>query len=348
VKGPEFIVETANAESLNLWGRTEKIIGQRVIDVFPEVIRQGFMEILNYVYKNGQPYYGNETAVDLLNQAGERYTIFINFVFHPIFENDEVTSIMTLGYNVTELVNARKVAQQSEADALEAKKGLEIALVKKDEFISVASHELKTPLTSLTGYLQVLERMQADDRNRGFVVKAIQQLKKLSGLVSDLLDVSKIEAGGLQYKFERADIKSLLEEAIEQVRYANTERRIEFESDVEHFMLSIDKNRIEQVMANLLNNAIKYAPSSKIIEVKLTATDKEAKVEVRDYGMGIADDQQSKLFLKYHRVDEPNPVVSGMGIGLFISKEIIERHSGDIWVESEKGKGSCFGFRLPV
>lgn len=141
VKGPDFVIETANQESLNLWSRSDQIIGKRVVDVFPKVKEQGFLDIFKSVFETGKAFYGNEMLVELQNET-ERLTVFINFVFHPIFENNQVSSIMTLGYDVTELVKARKRAEESETIAIDSKKNLEIALAKKDEFIGLASHEL--------------------------------------------------------------------------------------------------------------------------------------------------------------------------------------------------------------
>ena len=347
VKGPEFIIETANKESLELWSRTEKIIGQKVSDVFPEVEKQGFLNILKHVYEKGEVYFGNEVPVDLMNN-GRRITVYINFVFHPIFEDKQITSIMTVGYNVTELVKARKNAEESEARAIEARNSLEVALAKKDEFISLASHELKTPLTSISGYLQVMERSQAAEPNKTFLQKTVQQVKKLSNLISELLDVSKIEAGKLQLDKGIFKIREIIEESVDLISHSNPGQEIEFISTADDVMANIDKHRIEQVMMNLISNAIKYTPDRAKIEIRLSAGDHQAKIEVKDRGIGIAASHQTKIFTKFHRVDELNPVISGLGIGLYISKQIIERHQGELWVESEPGKGSCFCFTLPL
>jgi len=347
VRGPEFIIETANKESLQLWSRTAEIVGRKVKDVFPEVEEQGFLAILNYVYNKGEVYYGNEVAVELMHE-GNRITVYINFVFHPIFEDGQVSSIMTVGYNVTELVKARKKAEESEAAAIEAKNNLEAALAKKDEFISLASHELKTPLTSISGYLQVMERSSSAEPNKTFVKKTVQQVKKLTNLVSELLDVSKIEAGRLQLVRKPANIREVIKESIELIGHSNPGQEIVFVSSADDVSALIDRHRIEQVMMNLMSNAIKYTPGKAKIEIRLSADEKQVKVEVQDRGIGIADDHKAKIFTKFHRVDELNPVISGLGIGLYISKQIIERHAGSLWVDSEPGKGSCFCFTIPL
>lgn len=346
IKTPEFIIETANEQSWKLWGRSSEFIGKRIIDVFPEIIQQGFMQIFQTVYDTGNPYFGNEVPVELQNETG-RYRVYINFVFHPIFDNGQISSIMTVGYDVTELVKSRKRAEDSEKDAIDAKKHLETALAKKDEFIGLASHELKTPLTSITGYLQVLERNQTDEKNKLFVGKAVQQAKKLNSLVSDLLDVSKIEAGKLQLTKAAVNICEVIEEAIELVKHSFKDQEIEFTTEVDDSQVCIDRNRIEQVIVNLLINAIKYSPVPARIEVLLSTEEEGIRVAIKDKGIGIPPDQQLAIFEKFHRVDDLNPVISGLGIGLYISSEIISRHNGKLWVESEPGFGSQFYFCLP-
>ena len=346
IKGPDFMIETANKESLQLWSRTADVIGKKVADVFPEVEKQGFLNILNLVYDTGEIYHGNEVPVELMSN-GQRITVYINLVFHPIFEEGVVTAIMTVGYNVTELVKARKEAEKSEAAAIESRNKLEVALAKKDEFISLASHELKTPLTSISGYLQVMERSNFEGPNKLFVQKTVQQVKKLSSLVSDLLDVSKIEAGKLQLDLKPANIQQVVAEALELIRHAHPDQEIDFTSTAENISVNVDSHRIEQVLMNLISNAIKYTPGKEKIEIRLGADIKNIKVEVQDRGIGIPEGHKTKIFSKFHRVDELNPVISGLGIGLYISRQIIERHSGDLWVESEPGKGSCFCFTLP-
>ncbi|NEU09638.1 PAS domain-containing protein [Flavihumibacter sp. R14] len=347
IKGPDFIVETANKESLQLWSRTADIIGKKIAEVFPEVQEQGFLNILNQVYETGELYHGNEVPVELMS-SWQRITVYIDLVFHPIFEEGRVTSIMTVGYNVTELVKARKDAEKSEAAAIEARNKLELALAKKDEFISLASHELKTPLTSISGYLQVMERSNFEGRNKLFVQKTFQQVKKLSSLVSDLLDVSKIEAGRLQLVRCPTVIREVIDEAIDLIRHAHPDQEIGFSSDADNVSVNVDRHRIEQVLMNLLSNAIKYTPGNEKIEIRLSADNTNVKVEVQDRGIGIAECHRTKIFSKFHRIDELNPVISGLGIGLYISRQIIERHAGDLWVDSEPGKGSSFCFTLPL
>lgn len=219
---------------------------------------------------------------------------------------------------------------------------------KKDEFIGLASHELKTPLTSITGYMQILNRLKIDDHSQKFVTKTIHQVKKLSALVSDLLDVSKIEAGKLQLVEDDFDIRAVLNEAVELIQHTHHTHQISLDTVVETLSIYGDPHRIEQVIINLLTNAIKYSPLANKIEVHLLLTADEVHIGIKDYGMGIAEEKFQQLFSRFYRVEELNPHISGLGIGLYISKEIVTRHHGKLWVESQLGQGSTFWFTLPL
>lgn len=218
---------------------------------------------------------------------------------------------------------------------------------KKDEFIGLASHELKTPLTSISGYLQILSNTVTDEKSQLFLKKTRQQVKKLSSLVSDLLDVSKIEAGKLQLSNESFDIRQVLDNVVELLSHGNHHFHISLETDIDELLITGDPDRIEQVIINLLTNAIRYSPGTNRIIVYLTRDAAEVKVGVRDFGVGIAPEKLKHIFARFYRVDDANPTISGLGIGLYLSHEIIVRHKGRIWVESEPGIGSTFWFTLP-
>jgi PAS domain S-box-containing protein len=218
---------------------------------------------------------------------------------------------------------------------------------KKDEFIGLASHELRTPLTSISGYLQILAQRITDEKDRQFLKKAQQQVGRLSALVDDLLDVSKIEAGKLQFAVENFNIRQVVDDAVDLISYANNNYQITVHSDVPELFIRGDAHRIEQVIVNLLTNAIRYSPGSLRAEVHLTREAAEIKIGIRDFGIGIPADKLTDIFSRFYRVDNTLTTVSGLGIGLYLSHEIVTRHSGKIWAESEPGKGSTFWFTLP-
>jgi PAS domain S-box-containing protein len=219
---------------------------------------------------------------------------------------------------------------------------------KKDEFIGLASHELKTPLTSITGYLQIIKRLKTDEISQKFVEKSIQQVKKLTSLVNELLDVSKIEAGQLQLAIENFDIKPVVAGAIELIQHSNNNYDISLNTDIDSLMITGDPHRIEQVLVNLLTNAIKYSPGANKIEVSLARVGNKVNIGIKDFGIGIAADKLTKIFSRFYRIEGVSPNISGLGIGLYLSHEIITRHKGKLWAESEPGKGSTFWISLPV
>ena len=223
-------------------------------------------------------------------------------------------------------------------------------LAKKDEFISIASHELKTPMTSLKASLQFVTRLfnedSSSDKIRPLLGKANDSLKKLSMLIEDLLNVSKLEAGQLILNKSTFRIRGLIEESCEHLIIAKT-HEITITGDP---LLEVyaDIQRLDQVLINLVNNAVKYAPESNRINLRIEQIKGFIKVSVQDYGIGIPPEKLRRIFDRYYRVDLSGNQISGLGLGLYISAEIIRRHGGEINIESELGKGSTFWFTIPA
>lgn len=221
--------------------------------------------------------------------------------------------------------------------------------IKKDEFIGLASHELKTPVTSVSGYLQLLERTLNDDhQSKAFVKKAVQQINKLSALISDLLDVSKINTGKMPFNFTAFDLVALLYDTKEMMQQTNTTHAVLLECAASHLTIDADKQRIEQVIINLISNAIKYSPNAQHICIQCTARNGKVIVAVQDFGAGIPDEEQKLIFERFYRVKNVASHVSGLGIGLYICNEIISRHGGKLSVCSKVGAGSTFSFEIPI
>lgn len=221
---------------------------------------------------------------------------------------------------------------------------------KKDEFISIASHELRTPLTSMRGYIQLLDRMLAKEKNEGirtYIGKAGYQINKLNTLVDDLLDISRIDSGKVELKWAPFSLSTLLRQTVENIGQMHPDYSLELQeaSDIE---LIGDALRIEQVIINFLTNAIKYSPNNKQIIIRTHLFEKEAMVEVIDSGIGIPHAVQPMLFDKFFRVEENAVRFQGLGIGLYICSDIIQRHGGICGVHSEPGEGSTFYFRIPL
>lgn len=222
---------------------------------------------------------------------------------------------------------------------------------QKDAFIGIASHELKTPVTSVKAYAQVLHSRflkTGDEESALFLEKMNNQLDKLTNLINDLLDVTKLETGKLQLKPERFDFNNLISEITEEME-RTTDRHVLVKKLGKSHIVFGDRDRIGQVMTNLLGNAIKYSPNKSNIIIRTRTGKTYISASVQDFGIGISKDSQRKVFDRFYRgTDKEQESYPGLGLGLFISSEIVKRHRGNIRVTSKKGQGSTFSFSLPV
>lgn len=222
---------------------------------------------------------------------------------------------------------------------------------RKDDFLNMASHELKTPLTSMKLYIETfLSRAShlKDEKSVRVINRIKYQTEKLEDLVADLLDVSRIQTGKLVFRKETFSLNDMIDETIQGLQDAAGSHHISF-SAPKSIDVYADRFRLYQVLTNLLTNAIKYSPEESTIKVRLTNSGNKATVSVQDKGIGIPKDQQRKIFDRLYQVtDAKEKTFPGLGLGLYISREIIRRHRGSIWVESEKDKGSTFYFAVPL
>lgn len=218
----------------------------------------------------------------------------------------------------------------------------------KDDFMVMASHELKTPLTVILANLHILEMKMEDDPSKDFLIKTIKQVNKLSSLITNLLDVSKIQAGKLALNLTLFDMNILIEEIRFNLQQTTKNHDITFHDRHKKLMIHADRERIEQVLINIISNAIKYSPESDKIIIEATKKDEYILVDVYDNGIGIPDKDIENIFLRFYRVSGSASSFSGSGVGLYISSEIIKHHGGKIWAESEIKKGSVFHFTIPA
>jgi signal transduction histidine kinase len=247
-------------------------------------------------------------------------------------ENGAVNGILSFAYDVTELVSARKLEEEQ---------------YKKDEFLSIASHELKTPLTSIKAFNQLMQRTNNIDTLKSFISKSEHNILRLDKLVGDLLDVTKINAGKMQYNMHFFDFEEMLRQTIDNVQHTSATHQLILEHH-EPVKYIGDRIRIEQVVSNFLTNAIKYSPGANRVIINCYVKDEHIIVSVQDFGIGITSDDMSHLFERYHRISNASMHFEGLGLGLFICSEILNRHQGSFWIESELNAGSTFYFKLPL
>jgi PAS domain S-box-containing protein len=220
---------------------------------------------------------------------------------------------------------------------------------QKEQFIGIASHELKTPVTSIKAYTEILEELfieSGDMRSADLMRKMDVQVDRLTSLIYALLDSTRIAGGKLELQRSAVEIDGLITETAEPMQRVAGKQRIELELEA-GITVHADRERIRQVLINFLSNAMKYAPGTERIVVRSAVRNEDLMISVRDYGIGIDQHEQQKVFDQFFRATGSNNA-SGLGLGLFISATIILEHGGHIWVESKKGEGSLFCFTIPL
>lgn len=270
----------------------------------------------------------------------------LDYIIKPVDINILLLKIKTF-YRIYEQSRKLNEVQEELLKEIEFRKQAE---QKKDEFISIASHELKTPLTSVKGYIQLLQRSLNKDNKemaQNHLEKASVQLEKLNELIVDLLDISKIESGKMKFNMKTFCADNMVNNAIEMLQQSNPDFKITKLGQTSENIFG-DEMRLEQVVINFITNAIKYAPGTNQVNVTINISDGKLYLAVKDFGIGISSEQQDKIFDKFYRVEENSHRFNGLGIGLYICAEIIKRHGGTIGVNSVPDEGSEFYFIIPI
>jgi signal transduction histidine kinase len=251
---------------------------------------------------------------------------------------------------------AEQVANEHADELARTNAKLEQANQLKDQFFSMASHELKTPITSIRGQAQLALRRMAKERTADSEMAPVrtalesinEQTRRLNALVEDLLDLSSIRAGKIPLRMGKCDLAQLCRAVVEEQRLLSS-RAIDLTAPSEPVITEADGERLSQVITNLVSNALKYSPEARPVLVRLSKEDRKAQIEVQDDGPGIAKEELQNIFEPFYRAAHARTSSqNGMGLGLAICKDIVERHGGSIWCESSPGKGSIFFVELPL
>lgn len=264
---------------------------------------------------------------------------YLEAVFRNKLSDNKIQGIIVNYRDITD----RKINEQKIKDAIKL----------RDDFINIASHELKTPITSIKAYTQILLKKLDKSKEKSLysMSESInRQISRLTELIGSLLDATKIQSGKFSLSIETFQIDEFITKIISDFRNINPEIKFKIKGVIGRNFRG-DRYRLEQVLVNLITNAIKYSDRDKRIEVILTVKNKKAIIAVRDYGIGIAKENLEKIFERFFSIDSPlrkTSAFSSLGLGLWISKQIVLRHGGKIWVESELGKGSTFFIQLPL
>ena len=265
------------------------------------------------------------------------------------------------------IANAAAVAVQNARlfeESNRQRQELERHDVEKDEFISIISHELKNPLASIKGYAGLLQRRAKKDKAAPASVKGLdvieQQVNRMNLLLDQLRDVSQIGMDRFEIEAAPLDVAELTQRIALEVQATSTEHELHLDMSDEPLIINADDFRLSQVMSNLISNAIKYSPGGGTVDIAVrraaappcqatpSGSGPWALITVRDHGIGIPQDVQDRLFQRFYRAPNTKGKISGMGLGLYITREIIHRHGGCMWLESQEGVGSLFGVALPL
>jgi PAS domain S-box-containing protein len=323
----ESVITTWNDGAQRIFGYTaDEMIGETIYKLIPDDRQEEEPMILSRL-KNGERIEHFETK----RQTKDGRLIDVSLTISPIKDNQG------------RIIGLSKIAR----DISERKKDE----IRKNDFIGMVSHELKTPLTSLMAILQVLngKLRKAED---SFVPEALeranQQVKKMTAMINGFLNLSRLESGKILIDKQPFIIGDLIREIMEETNFTGVAHRIEL-GNCDKAVVQADREKVGSVLSNFLSNAVKYSLKGSQIQIDCRQLDQEVQVSVSDEGLGIRPEDREHIFERYYRVESNHTRhISGFGIGLYLSAEIIGRHGGRIWVESESGQGSTFYFTLPI
>ena len=352
--GPDAVIVINEHQLIIEWNPKAEIIfgytAEEVIDkplsetIIPHQYREAHKKGMAHFLRTGEgPVLNKTIEITALHKKGHEF--YINLSISNVKMEGEWLFIAFVS-DISERKKTEEALIHKEAELLQAK----LLEEKKDEFISIASHELKTPLTTIKAYAQLALSLSKDNENetiQKYLIKIDQYAGKLNVLLNELLDVSRIHAGKLKLSRTEVEMDSFLSEVLNSMQQITPHHTIILETN-EPAKINIDPLRLEQVITNIITNAAKYSPGKEKIIVNSIKKDNTIVVSFTDFGIGIHKEKINKIFDRFYRIDEVSKDFSGLGIGLFISSEIIKQHDGKIWAESIEGEGSTFYFSLPI
>ena len=341
----EAIVETVREPLVVLNSELRVLTANRSFYKIFHVNKNETEHKLIYDLGNGQ--WNNPKLRYLLNDIIPQKSFFQDFEIEHEFP--------VIGKRVV-LLNGRKIIQKNNSEpmillAIEditEKKQLEN---QKDDFISIASHELKTPVTSMKAYAQLLQKhplLTNDKKTSDMLAKMDVQMNRLTELVASFMNVYKLGTGKLRMNKKHFALEKLIAEVVANFQYTVSSHDI-VQKNKTNVQVFGDSTRINQVLVNIISNAIKYSPDSDKVVVNYHKTADKVTVSIQDFGMGIPKEEQFRIYERFFRAKgKKEGKIPGLGLGLFISAEIIKQHGGNLWVDSTEGKGSTFYFTLPI
>lgn len=343
INGYQEILEwNPKAEAIFGFSR-EEISGKTLTEtIIPPQYREAHLKGMEHFLKTDEgPILNKTVETTAMHKNGKEF--YINLSISNV-KVDEGWLFIAFLSDISERKKTEEALIRKEAELLQSK----LLEEEKDQFISIASHELKTPMTTIKAYTQITMAMCQDQHEdlKKNLIKIDQFIDKLNFLLTELLDVSKINLGQLNLSKTEINFNIFLPDLLNSIQKI-TKHTIILEENVSA-IVTADPIRLEQVITNLISNSTKYSPGKDHIVVRSFINQNEIIISFTDYGIGIAADNIEKIFNRFYRVDESAVKFSGFGIGLYVSRQIINQHGGKMWVESVEGEGSTFYFSLPL
>lgn len=340
LEGADFVFKFVNETYVNLlFGGDKELLNKTVVEALPEAREQGFIDLLSNVYQTGEPFIGSEFPISLIQADGNTRLFYLNFIYQPKFAaNGDIDGVIAFITDVTELVESRKKVEN--------------AVQARDQLISICSHELLTPISSMKLTNQILLKKLAKDALAPEVmIKSLttseKQIDRLIKLIEEMLDFSRIGTENLKISKNHFSLSDMVYELVERLQPHIDSQGVEAKLKIEKNIAGIwDQFRIEQVLTNLITNALKYG-DHKSFQVTLRRHEQNAILEVIDQGLGIPQEAIERIFEPFERIS-PDNNITGLGMGLYITKTIVEAHGGSIKAESQLGMGSVFRVSLPI
>lgn len=321
------IITSWNPASEKIYGyNKDEVIGKSITILFPPELKNEFPRIMNKL-KKGERIENHDT----LRVRKDGKIIHVSVSLSPIRDLEgKIVGGSGIGHDISDRIELER---------------------RKDDFISIASHEFKTPLTSLKGFTQILMQkpQNLEPTHLIYLEKMCGQIEKLNQLVTDLLAVAQIQNGKMQLNKKQFKIDDLVKEVVEDMKQQISHHQMIVEIPKSPDPILADRYRINQVLVNLISNAVKYSPKADKIIVKATKHKNRIIISVQDFGIGVFKKNQTQIFDRFFQAkNKIRESSSGLGLGLFICSEIVRGHKGRIWVKSTKGEGSTFSFSLPM
>lgn len=354
LRGPKHIFDFVNEPYMDLIGDRD-IIGKSVAEAIPEIISQGFIQVLDGVYKTGTPFIGKDAEILLQRkEEGPLSRVYANFVYQPIQEPDgSISGIFVHGIDITDEKKGLKEREQLLLSEKAARAEAERSSRMKDEFLATLSHELRTPLNAILGWSTVLRSGKVGNTEMLKGLETIERnARSQTQIIDDLLDMSRIISGKVRLDVQRIDVQEILREAILTVQAAADAKGIRIVQVLDPLAgpVSGDPNRLQQVFWNLLNNSIKFTDRGGRVQVLLERVNSHIEISVVDTGQGIKPEFLPHVFDRFQQEDSTiTRRHGGLGLGLAIVKQLVELHGGNVRAKSPgEGQGATFIVILPL